>query len=112
MFSPIFNTRLLYWATIADLDDTTFKLILSEHDSIEAYPEGPVMSIGPHYRRTPIHAAALKGSIRKLEMMLDDVRKRYQTEFDDLPAGDQAQNKGTMKTILKNKVANMVDLTD
>jgi hypothetical protein len=85
MFSPIFSTRLLYWATMTDLEDTTFKYLLSGQDLIEAYPEGTVMSIGPHYRRSPIHAAAIKGSIRKLEMMLEDVRKRYQTEVDDLP---------------------------
>ena len=51
---------------------------------VEAYPEGPVMSIGPHYRRSPIHAAAMKGKLRKLDMMLEDVRKRYQTDWDDL----------------------------
>jgi hypothetical protein len=77
MFSPIFTTRLLYWATLTDLDETTFKYLLSDQDMIEAYPEAPVMSIGPHYRRSPIHAAAMKGSLNKLEMMLEDVRKRY-----------------------------------
>ena len=70
---------------MTDLDDTTFKYLLSDQNLIESYPEGPVMSIGPHYRRSPIHAAAIKGSLRKLEMMLEDVRTRYQTEWDDLP---------------------------
>ncbi len=89
MFSPIFNTRLLYWATMSDLEDSTFKLLLTDQDLIEAYPEGPVMGMGPHYRRTPIHAAAIKGSVTKLEMLLEDVRKRYQTEWEDLPPGQQ-----------------------
>jgi len=53
---------------------------------IEAYPEAPVMGIGPHYRRSPIHAASIKGSLKKLDMMLLDVRRRYQTEWDDIPA--------------------------
>lgn len=74
---------------MTDLEESSFKYLLSDQDLIEAYPEGPVMSIGPHYRRSPIHAAAIKGSLRKLEMMLEDVRKRYQTEWDDLPAGQQ-----------------------
>jgi hypothetical protein len=53
---------------------------------IETYPEAPVMGIGPHYRRSPIHAAAMKGSKDQLDMMLLDVRRRYQTEWDDIPA--------------------------
>lgn len=72
---------------MTDLEDSTFKLLLTDQDLIEAYPEGPVMGMGPHYRRTPIHAAAMNGSVRKLEMMLEDVRRRYQTEWEDQPAG-------------------------
>ena len=61
MFSPIFNTRLLYWSVLCDLDDFLFTAILNNGE-IEAYPEGPVMSIGPYYRRSPIHAACLVGN--------------------------------------------------
>jgi len=30
MFSPIFTTRLLYWATMTDIDEVTFKRLLSD----------------------------------------------------------------------------------
>ena len=89
MFSPIFATRLLYWGIINDLDEATFRQLLTDNDMIETYPEAPVMGIGPHYRRSPIHAAAMKGSKDQLDMMLLDVRRRYQTEWDDIPADYQ-----------------------
>jgi hypothetical protein len=62
MFSPIFNTRLLFWSIMCDLDDEIFTNLLN-NDDIEAYPEGTVMGIGPYYRRSPIHAACLVGNL-------------------------------------------------
>ena len=91
------------------------KYLLSDDNRIEAYPEGTVMSIGPHYRRTPIHAAAIKGSLKNLDLMLKDVRARYQTEKDDLPSDLQQKKKESIvASSIKNKVAaaSMMDITD
>jgi len=84
MFSPIFNTRMLYWSTLYPntLSDSNYQALIN---GLESYPEGPVFSLGPHYRRSPIHAAAKRGDTKKLSLLLDNVRRRYQTVKEDLP---------------------------
>ena len=76
-FSPIFNTRILYWA--CQCNSIELSAIRDILDFLEAYPEGPV-SI--ESSRTPIHAAAKAGSIEKLKVLLSDVKNRYQAHLE------------------------------
>jgi hypothetical protein len=70
------------------------------------------MGIGPFYCRTPIHAASLLGNIQRLDDLLDDVRRRYQTIDEDLPffssenTNNPVNKSPTLKNAAMNKIAN------
>ena len=80
VLSEAFQTNLLYWACCLPENMFNYKLIEAMIKELRVYPEGNIHSSA---NRTPVHAAAIGGNIKKLKVLMRDIDKRYFSENTD-----------------------------